>query len=183
MRWPFERFYEKLSWIGLLMHRAVCKLESIDRTLRQIRALLLTPPPLKVRMYGDSLMRFELQVPARNVADVTKGLLVVLLGDRPPIHVEYVPDAPQTIQHPGFVGKDGELVSASLTFFDDAGNASKPAILQFNLTDTIPPPTPTEGFSFAIVSEEEPAPTPTPSPEPEPVILPIPEPNPEPPAA
>lgn len=182
MRWPFERFYEKLSWIGLLMHRAVCKLESIDRTLRQIRALLLTPPPLKVRMYGDYPMRFELQVPARNVPDVVKGVLNVKVGEQELIVHDFIPDAPQAIRHPKFIGNDNDIVYATLRFVDDAGNISAPAILEFNLADTIPPPTP-EGFSFSIVSEEEPSPVPNPSPEPEPVILPIQEPTPEPPAA
>lgn len=89
----------------------------------------------------DSMLLFDLVLPAPGAKDVVSRELEIKIGEGEPVVSSLAADATLAT---GFQGEDNAVVLAKLTDIDDAGNRSPAREQSWTLTDTIAPPEPGE---------------------------------------
>jgi hypothetical protein len=170
--WPIDLIAEWLLAIYRLGRANAAKLDEIatgvdeaNAKLDRLLAELEIPPQpsqpgvFAIRVTGQRnvegrvMLTFAIvNIPAvdtsdPNNSDVQKRTLVVKCGASDTVTLD-VPglDAVDEITDPGFVGNDGDLGAASLTYADGAKppNVSAPRVVPFQLSDTIAPSMPGE---------------------------------------
>lgn len=138
----------------------LARLDLIDARLAYVASLLEVPAlpvpgPLTYSLLreDDSMLVYQATLPALPdpLGDVSKQRLVVTADGASVLDAELDLTA---VTSPEFSVADNAAVNLSLTYIDDAGNASAPSEQAFTAMDTIPPNAPGAFGEITLVREE-----------------------------